>query len=212
MKEVVIVDYDSGNLHSAEKAIALLCDELGGRKAFVSNDPDVVARADSIILPGDGAYGACRRGLSAISGMEEALKEAALKRAIPFLGICVGMQMLGHDSDEFEMTSGFGWVDGSVRKINSIEKRKVPHMGWNSLEFSQDHPALGTEHQGKDVYFVHSFAMQMNSVDHLVAQCEYGQSITAIVGRDNILGFQFHPEKSQDVGLSLLRKFLSWNP
>lgn len=212
MYDVVIVDYDSGNLHSAEKAVALLCRELGGRNLKVSDDPEVVAQADYLILPGDGAFGACRAGLCNIDGLEEAVIHTSQIRAMPFLGICVGMQMLAQDSDEFGVTQGFGWIDGVVRKIIPQGGRKVPHMGWNSLEFSQDHPALGRDAEGKDVYFVHSYAMEMQNQAQSYATCDYGQTVTAIVGRDNILGFQFHPEKSQSVGLTLLQKFLAWRP
>jgi glutamine amidotransferase len=210
--KIVIVDYDSGNLHSAEKAFAKVADELGNREVIVTDDADVIASADYLLLPGDGAFPACRKALMTKTGVFDAIDHAVSSRGIPFLGICVGMQMLGRDSDEYELTSGFGWIDGHVREIPAAPSLKVPHMGWNDLVITQDHPIMADVRTGAHVYFVHSYHMEMTAQDQRIAHCAYGTDLTAIVGRDNILGFQFHPEKSQAGGLTLIKNFLTWAP
>lgn len=210
--KIVIVDYDSGNLHSAEKAFAKVADQIGQREVIVTDDADVIAAADYLLLPGDGAFPACQKALMTKSGVFDAITHAVKTRAIPFLGICVGMQMLAHDSDEYEMTDGFGWIDGHVRAIPTTPALKVPHMGWNDLVITQDHPITQGVRTGEHVYFVHSYHMDMRDTAQRMAHCEYGSPITAIVGRDNVLGFQFHPEKSQAVGLRLIENFLTWTP
>jgi len=208
-----IIDYDSGNLHSAEKAFQRMARETGQGMVRVSNRPEDVATASRIVLPGDGAFPACRRGLAAIDGLEEAIVEAVTKRAIPFLGICVGMQMLANEGHEYETVTGFGWVAGDVRKIAPNDPAlKVPHMGWNDLVIDQHHPVLEGIATGAHAYFVHSYHMEMRDPAHRLAHCDYGGDVTAIVGHANVIGTQFHPEKSQEAGLRLIANFLNWAP
>ncbi|WP_340303567.1 imidazole glycerol phosphate synthase subunit HisH [Roseobacter sp. HKCCD7870] len=209
----VLIDYDSGNLHSAEKAFQRMARETGQGMVRVSNRPEDVATASRIVLPGDGAFPACRRGLAAIDGLEEAIVEAVTKRAIPFLGICVGMQMLANEGHEYETVTGFGWVAGDVRKIAPNDPAlKVPHMGWNDLVIDQHHPVLEGIATGAHAYFVHSYHMEMRDPAHRLAHCDYGGDVTAIVGHANVIGTQFHPEKSQEAGLRLIANFLNWAP
>ena len=209
----VLIDYDSGNLHSAEKAFQRMARETGQGMVRVSNRPEDVATASRIVLPGDGAFPACRRGLAAIDGLEEAIVEAVTKRAIPFLGICVGMQMLANEGHEYETVSGFGWVAGDVRKITPNDPAlKVPHMGWNDLVIDPTHPVLEGIATGAHAYFVHSYHMEMRDPAHRLAHCDYGGDVTAIVGHANVIGTQFHPEKSQEAGLRLIVNFLNWAP
>ncbi len=209
----VLIDYDSGNLHSAEKAFQRMARETGQGMVRVSNRPEDVATASRIVLPGDGAFPACRSGLAAIEGLEEAIVEAVTKRAVPFLGICVGMQMLADEGHEYETVSGFGWVAGDVRKITPNDPAlKVPHMGWNDLVIDQPHPVLEGIATGAHAYFVHSYHMEMRDPAHRLAHCDYGGDVTAIVGHANVIGTQFHPEKSQEAGLRLIANFLNWAP
>lgn len=209
----VLIDYDSGNLHSAGKAFQRMARETGQGMVRVSNRPEDVATASRIVLPGDGAFPACRRGLAAIDGLEEAIVEAVTKRAIPFLGICVGMQMLANEGHEYETVSGFGWIAGDVRKIAPNDPAlKVPHMGWNDLVIDQPHPVLEGIATGAHAYFVHSYHMEMRDPAHRLAHCDYGGDVTAIVGHANVIGTQFHPEKSQEAGLRLIANFLNWAP
>lgn len=209
----ILIDYDSGNLHSAEKAFQRMARETGQGMVRVSNRPEDVATASRIVLPGDGAFPACRRGLAAIDGLEEAIVEAVTKRAIPFLGICVGMQMLANEGHEYETVTGFGWVAGDVRKIAPNDPAlKVPHMGWNDLVIDQHHPVLEGIATGAHAYFVHSYHMEMRDPAHRLAHCDYGGDVTAIVGHANVIGTQFHPEKSQEAGLRLIANFLNWAP
>ena len=209
----VLIDYDSGNLHSAEKAFQRMARETGQGMVRVSNRPEDVATASRIVLPGDGAFPACRRGLAAIDGLEEAIVEAVTKRAVPFLGICVGMQMLANEGHEYETVSGFGWIAGDVRKITPNDPAlKVPHMGWNDLVIDQTHPVLEGIATGAHAYFVHSYHMEMRDPAHRLAHCDYGGDVTAIVGHANVIGTQFHPEKSQEAGLRLIANFLNWAP
>jgi len=209
----VLIDYDSGNLHSAEKAFQRMARETGQGAVRVSNRPEDVVTASRIVLPGDGAFPACRRGLAAIDGLEEAIVEAVTKRAIPFLGICVGMQMLANEGHEYETVTGFGWVAGDVRKITPNDPAlKVPHMGWNDLVIDQPHPVLEGVVTGAHAYFVHSYHMEMRDPTHRLAHCDYGSDVTAIVGHANVIGTQFHPEKSQEAGLRLIANFLNWAP
>ncbi|MCT4682377.1 MAG: imidazole glycerol phosphate synthase subunit HisH [Roseicyclus sp.] len=209
----VLIDYDSGNLHSAEKAFQRMALETGAGKVVVTADPDVVARADRIVLPGDGAFPACRRGLQAIDGLEEAIVEAVEARAVPFLGICVGMQMLTTWGREYEDVRGFGWIPGEVTRIAPADPAlKVPHMGWNDLVIDAAHPVLDGLETGDHAYFVHSYAMRVSEAAHLLAHAEYGGPVTAIVGTRNVVGTQFHPEKSQRAGLRLIANFLGWRP
>lgn len=214
MSLTALVDYDSGNLHSAQKAFERMAREADAGEVVVSSDPDVVARADRVVLPGDGAFPACRAALHSVPGLAEAIVEAVETRGQPFLGICVGMQMLARIGHEYETTPGFGWIDGEIHRITPEDPTlKVPHMGWNDLVIDQPtHPVLSGIETGTEVYFVHSWSMQMSDSSQLLAHTDYSGPITAIVGRDNIIGTQFHPEKSQDAGLRLISNFLAWRP
>lgn len=214
---VALIDYGSGNLHSAGKALERASRESGTNKAvLVTADPDVVRRADRIVLPGVGAYADCRRGLDAVPGMVEALTEAVLERGHPFLGICVGLQLLASRGLEHGVTEGLGWIEGDVVKIAPSDPAlKIPHMGWNSLNLVRPHPILegiAIGEDGLDAYFVHSYHLEAANPAEVVATSDYGGAITAVVGRDNIAGTQFHPEKSQRLGLALLANFLKWTP
>lgn len=213
MPLTALVDYDSGNLHSAEKAFQRMAAEVGGGDILVTSRPEDVARADRIVLPGDGAFPACRAALGSYGGLFEAIEEAVIQKARPFLGICVGMQMLASRGHEYRETPGFGWIPGDVVKIEPTDRAlKVPHMGWNDLIVERPHPVLDGITTGDHAYFVHSYHFRVTDPVHRLAFCDYGGDITAIVGRDNILGTQFHPEKSQAAGLRLIGNFLRWTP
>jgi glutamine amidotransferase len=205
-----LVDYDSGNLHSAQKAFERMAAESGAQ-VTVTADPDVVARADRIVLPGDGAFPACRAALLAVPGLAEAITECVTVRGKPFLGICVGMQMLATTGHEYTTTPGFGWIGGEIVRIDA-PGLKVPHMGWNDLVIDRAHPVLDGIVTGDHAYFVHSFAMRVTDPADLVAHVDYGGPVTAIVARGNVIGTQFHPEKSQATGLRLIANFLRWRP
>ena len=209
----VLVDYDSGNLHSAEKAFQRMAAEGGHGPVQVTSDPDTVARAARIVLPGDGAFPACRRGLAAMDGLEEAIREGVETRGVPFLGICVGMQMLTTWGREYEDVAGFDWIPGEVTRIMPDDPAlKVPHMGWNDLVLDGAHPVLEGVTTGDHAYFVHSYAMQVADPAHLLAHVAYGGPVTAIVAQGNVVGMQFHPEKSQGAGLRMIGNFLGWRP
>ncbi len=207
---VALVDYDSGNLHSAEKAFALMGREMGA-EVVVTSDPKLVHAADRIVLPGDGAFPACRAALEAVPGMVDALREAVLARGVPFMGICVGMQMLAELGHEYRDTPGLGWIGGEIEAIDAPDL-KVPHMGWNDLSVLHPHPVLDGISSGDHAYFVHSWQFRVSDPAHLLASADYGGPVTAVVGRDNIVGTQFHPEKSQGVGLRIIGNFLRWQP
>lgn len=202
-----IIDYGSGNLRSAAKAFERMAD---GASITVTADPDVVAGADRIVLPGVGAFADCRRGLMSVDGMFEAI-ETRVQVGTPFLGICVGMQLMATRGLEFGETPGFDWIAGDVRKLDGGQGLKIPHMGWNDLADVSDHPVLSGITPGMHAYFVHSFHFDVGARDRLAA-VEYGQTVAAIVGRDNMIGTQFHPEKSQETGLRLIGNFLAWTP
>ena len=206
-----LVDYDSGNLHSAAKAFERMAAETGAGAVVVTSDPDVVRRADRVVLPGDGAFPACRRALGDVDGLEGALREAVEGRGVPFLGICVGMQMLATTGLEYERTAGLGWVPGVVDRI-AAPGLKVPHMGWNDLVVARPHPVLDGIGTGDHAYFVHSYALRCDDGRDRLAHAEYGGDVTAIVARGNVVGTQFHPEKSQATGLRLIANFLRWAP
>jgi glutamine amidotransferase len=214
---VVIVDYGSGNLHSASKAFERAARESGvSQSIVVTSDPDLVRKADRVVLPGVGAFADCRRGLDAVPGMVDALDEAARHNARPFLGICVGMQLLAERGLEYEVTKGLGWIAGDVDRINPRDPSlKIPHMGWNTLTLGRPHPLLegiNLGPEGQHAYFVHSFELKAANDNDVVARTDYGGPITAVVGRDTIAGTQFHPEKSQRLGLKLIANFLRWKP
>jgi len=209
----VLVDYDSGNLHSAEKAFQRMASEVDGGQILVSSKPEDVARADRIVLPGDGAFPACRRALGSYGGLFEAIEEGVTVKARPFLGICVGMQMLASWGREYEDTKGFDWIAGDVVKITPADPGlKVPHMGWNDLIFDHPHPVLDGLETGDHAYFVHSYHFRASDPAQRLAHVDYAGDVTAIIGRDTIIGTQFHPEKSQKAGLRLIANFLKWTP
>lgn len=214
---VAIVDYGSGNLHSAAKAFERAARESGhDQPILVTSDPQAVARAERIVLPGVGAFADCKRGLDAIPGMIEALDERVRKNGKPFFGICVGMQLMAERGREYQVTPGFGWIAGEVDKIAPGDASlKIPHMGWNTLKPAKPHALFDGIPLGNDglhAYFVHSYEFKPAQRGDLVAQTEYGGPITAVVGRDNMVGTQFHPEKSQKLGLALIANFLKWKP
>ena len=214
---VAIVDYGSGNLHSAQKAFERAAREAGvSTPILVTNDAEKVAAAERIVLPGVGAFADCRRGLDAVPGMVEALHEAVKKRGVPFLGICVGMQLLASRGLEFETVEGLGWIPGDVKRIAPGDPTlKIPHMGWNTLDLRRAHPLLKgvpTGPGGLHAYFVHSFALNASNPDDVVATADYAGAVTAMVARENVAGVQFHPEKSQALGLKLIANFLGWRP
>jgi imidazole glycerol-phosphate synthase subunit HisH len=212
---VAIIDYGSGNLHSAAKAFERAAQE-SGQKITVTSDPEAVRRAERIVLPGVGAFADCRRGLDAVPGMVEALTESVRQRGRPFLGICVGMQLMGEWGREYHDTPGLGWIAGDVTKIVPTQAGlKIPHMGWNTLAPRRAHPlladlALGPH--GLHAYFVHSYQLEPKAGEDVVAETDYGGPLTAIVARDTVVGTQFHPEKSQRLGLALIANFLRWAP
>jgi len=209
----VIIDYDSGNLHSAEKAFQRMAREVDAGEVIVSSSPEDVARAERIVLPGDGAFPACRDALMAVDGVFEAMREAVTDKGRPFLGICVGMQMLASRGHEYREVAGFDWIGGDVERIEpSKAGLKVPHMGWNDLVIDTAHPVLDGLATGDHAYFVHSYQFNVTDPGQRLAHCDYGGDITAIVGSDNIIGTQFHPEKSQSAGLRLISNFLRWTP
>jgi len=213
----VIVDYGSGNLHSAAKAFERAARESGGSESIVvSNDPDAVRRADRVVLPGVGAFADCRHGLDAVPGMIDALEETVRVKRKPFFGICVGMQLMAERGREYEVTNGLGWIKGEVNRITPADKNlKIPHMGWNTLDSETSHPVLDgipLGPKGLHAYFVHSYQLNARNKDDVIARADYGGPITAMVGHDNIVGTQFHPEKSQKLGLALISNFLKWKP
>ena len=212
--QVAIIDYGSGNLRSVAKAFERAAREGGsGADIAVVSTADAAAKADRIILPGVGAFGDCKRGLSDIDGLEEALAESVLHQGKPFLGICVGMQLLAKRGYEHGSHEGLGWVDGEVHPITpSDPSLKVPHMGWNEIRRADDHPILHALPGGSHCYFANSYHMTVGDKSQLLATTDYDGPITAAVGRDNILGLQFHPEKSQAVGQAVLQAFLRWSP
>ena len=214
---VAIIDYGSGNLHSAQKAFERAAREEGLRLAIkVTPRPEDALAAERIVLPGVGAFADCRRGLDRASGMVEALEEAVRRRGKPFLGICVGAQLLATRGLEHEEVAGLNWIAGEVAPIKPRDASlKIPHMGWNTLDLKRDHPAIAgivTGPDGRHAYFVHSYQLYPAEPADLVATADYGGPVTAIVARGNILGVQFHPEKSQALGLRLIANFLKWRP
>ncbi len=214
---VAIVDYGSGNLHSAAKAFERAAHEAGlDQPIVVTQDPTEVLRADRVVLPGVGAFADCRRGLDAVAGMVEALEQAVRRNGRPFFGICVGMQLLAERGREYEVTEGLGWIGGEVDRIAPSDPAlKIPHMGWNTLNIARPHhllDGLPFGPKGLHAYFVHSYQLNPAQRTDLIADADYGGAVTAIVGRDNIVGTQFHPEKSQKLGLALIANFLKWKP
>lgn len=217
MQSVIIIDYGSGNLHSAQKAFERAAREHEiDAEIKLSADAAEVARADRIVLPGVGAFADCRAGLAAVPGMIETLNEAVIERAQPFFGICVGMQLMATRGLEFGTTPGLGWIGGEVDAIRPADPDlKIPHMGWNTLAVVNPHPVLEGIPLGRDglhAYFVHSYHFNPDEKSAVVAETDYGGPVTAMIARDNMIGTQFHPEKSQSLGLGLIGNFLGWTP
>ncbi len=215
--KVAIIDYGSGNLHSAHKAFERAASESGiGGDIIVTSDPELVRSADRVVLPGVGAFADCRRGLDAVPGMVAAMTEAVHEKGRPFLGICVGMQLLADRGLEHTTTPGLGWIGGDVVEIKPQDHAlKIPHMGWNTLDQGRDHALLAGIPTGTDgwhAYFVHSFHLQPATPDTVIATTQYGGSVTALVAKGTVAGTQFHPEKSQKLGLALIANFLRWRP
>lgn len=209
---LAIIDYGSGNLRSVEKAVERAAREAGlARHVIVTDDPDVIAKADRLILPGVGAFAACMTGLAARDGVLEAIEHVALVEARPFLGVCVGMQLLANRGLEFGGSEGLGWIPGEVVPLPHSEQFRAPHMGWNTVEALGPHP-LFDGLAGEVFYFAHSFHFVPENATHLYAVTHHGQRVAALIGRDNLAGAQFHPEKSQKAGLAFLRAFLEWSP
>jgi glutamine amidotransferase len=213
---VAIIDYGSGNLRSAAKAFERAVRETdAGADVVVTSDPDVVRKAARIVLPGVGAFADCRAGLDAVTGMVDVLEERVINAAVPFFGICVGMQLMATEGREKTITKGLGWIPGAVVRLVPKGDLKVPHMGWNTLTFTRPHKLFENildGNAGLHAYFVHSYHLATDKPETLLATADYGQAVTAIVGRDNLIGTQFHPEKSQSLGLTLIGNFLKWRP
>ncbi|HXV25194.1 MAG TPA: imidazole glycerol phosphate synthase subunit HisH [Alphaproteobacteria bacterium] len=212
---VALIDYGSGNLRSAERALMRAAAESGyDAEIDITADPETVVRAERIVLPGVGAFADCMTGLAAVAGMIEALDEAVRRRGAPFLGVCVGMQLLANQSLEHGVHRGLAWIEGEVERLTPPDSTlKVPHMGWNELRLRRsDHPLLAGIAEGDHAYFVHSYHLHTGDRDLVLAEAEYGGPVVAMIARDNIAGTQFHPEKSQRVGLRLLANFLTWRP
>jgi glutamine amidotransferase len=212
-----LIDYGSGNLRSAAKAIERAAREGDfATDVVVTSDPDLVRKADRVVLPGVGAFADCRRGLDALDGMIEAMTEAVRNKARPFFGICVGMQLMATRGKEHVVTDGFNWIAGDVEKISPREENlKIPHMGWNTLDLVREHPVLerlSLGPKGRHAYFVHSYHLNAANDADVLARADYGGPVTAIVGKDTAIGTQFHPEKSQRFGLALISNFLKWKP
>ena len=201
--EVALIDYGAGNLHSVENALRHV-----GAKVAVTADPDAVRRADRIVLPGVGAFAACADGLRALPGMVEALEERVLLDGVPFLGVCVGMQLLADRGLEHGVHAGLGWIPGEVARIEAAGGIRVPHMGWNDVRVHGSNAVI----ENGEAYFLHSYHFRAEREEHVLATTVHGDELVAAIGRDNLLGVQFHPEKSQTYGLDLLRRFLAWNP
>ena len=216
MSLVTIIDYGAGNLHSAAKAFERMANGLGGITIEVTADPDRVRVADRIMLPGVGAFADCKAGLDAVPGMVEVLDERVIRGGVPFLGVCVGMQLMASEGREKVVTPGLGWIAGAVEKIRPSDPGlKIPHMGWNTISITRPHPLFAGIPDGPDglhAYFVHSYHLVTESPATLLATTDYGGQVTACVGRDNMFGTQFHPEKSQALGLQLIENFLRWTP
>ncbi|HEY0034064.1 MAG TPA: imidazole glycerol phosphate synthase subunit HisH [Devosia sp.] len=216
MSQVAIIDYGAGNLHSASKAFERMAREVGGIDVAVTADPEQVRRADRIMLPGVGAFADCKAGLDAVPGMIEVLEEQVIGAGKPFLGVCVGMQLMASEGREKAVTAGLGWIAGAVERIKPSDPHlKIPHMGWNTIDIVKRHALLDGIPDGPDglhAYFVHSYHLVTENEGTRIATADYGGSVTACVGRDNLFGAQFHPEKSQALGLRLIENFLRWTP
>ena len=208
-----LIDYESGNLHSAQKAFERMTAEVSNEEVIVTSDPDMLRRADRLVLPGDGAFPACKAALVEKTGLYDALLEAVEIDAKPFLGICVGMQMMASFGHEYQTTKGLDWIAGDIEPIEPTDPSlKVPHMGWNDLVITGTHPVLAGLRNGDHAYFVHSYHFVLKDQAHRLAHVDYGTEISAIVSSGTRIGMQFHPEKSQSTGLRLISNFLNWRP
>ena len=208
----VIVGYGSGNLHSVHKAFVRAAGEAGAGQVLLTNSIDAILEAERVVLPGDGAFRECMHAITS-QGLIPPLIESVLRRGNPFLGICVGMQLLATTGLENGKTDGFGWIPGTVDRLNSVDaKLKIPHMGWNDLQIESGHPVLEEVIDGMHMYFVHSYRFLATCPNHVLSSVDYGGKVAAIVARKNIIGFQFHPEKSQAAGIRLIKNFLLWKP
>ena len=209
--KLVIINYGSGNLHSVNKSFEAANQNLQEPYDIqITNDPEVVKNADKIVLPGVGAFADCKKSIFDITGMYESIKESVISKKIPFMGICVGMQLLAETAEEYGNHKGFGWIPGSVVKIAETKDYKIPHMGWNEVDFV-DNPLFSGLSQKTNLYFVHSYYFQATNPQDIVATTNYPNEITAAVNRENIFGTQFHPEKSHDSGQVIITNFLKWN-
>ncbi|CAO3372078.1 imidazole glycerol phosphate synthase subunit HisH [Azospirillum argentinense] len=212
METVALIDYGSGNLRSAAKALERAA--AGCHASFqvlVTSDADAVRKADRVVLPGVGAFADCKRGLSEVPGMLDALDEVVHGKGRPFLGICVGMQLMAERGREYGVTEGLGWIKGEVVKLEPADPTlKIPHMGWNELDIRRTHPLLAGLPERAHAYFVHSYRFAVERPEDVIASADYGGPFAAVVGRDNLVGTQFHPEKSQETGLALVANFLTW--
>lgn len=207
---IAIIDFGAGNLRSVSKAFERMSYETSGAMVHVTDNPDILVKADRIVCPGVGSFADCRASLDAAPGIMQAINHRVIKEGAPFFGICVGMQLMSETGMEHGATQGLGWIDGSVSRIKpSDPKFKVPHMGWNSLSVTKPHPVLANLDPDAHVYFTHSFSMKTSCI---LATTDHGDTITAAVGRNNLFGAQFHPEKSQQVGLHIIGNFLNWKP
>ena len=211
---ISIIDYGSGNLRSVAKSFERAANEQGlNADVHVTPNPDDVLAADRIVLPGVGAFADCRNGLESVDGLHDALTEAVINKARPFLGVCVGMQLMSDVGHEFGDTPGLGWIAGDVVALEpNDDSLKIPHMGWNDLHLETDHPVFDGVETGEHAYFVHSYHFKTKDPAHVLATVDYGGPVTAAIGRDNLVGTQFHPEKSQQLGLHIISNFLKWNP
>ncbi len=209
---IAIIDYGSGNLKSAAKALEVAANNANlSSKIIVTSDPKIIKKSDKIVLPGQGSFRDCYLSITKIAGLNEELNEFVLEKKKPILGICVGMQLFAKTGYESKETKGFGWIDAEVRKINNMNKKlKLPHMGWNEIEFKKDCFLFSNIKNKSHVYFIHSYEFMTKKEDCVVATTSYGNSIIASVSKENIIGTQFHPEKSQKNGLIILENFLKW--
>jgi len=210
---IAVIDYGSGNLKSAAKALEVAANNINlGTKIVVTSDPKIIKDSSKIVLPGQGSFRDCYFGIKKIPGLEDSLNEFVLVKKKPILGICVGMQLFAKIGYESQETKGFGWIDAEVRKINNMNKKiKLPHMGWNEIELTKDYFLFSNIKNKSHMYFIHSYEFMIKNKDCIVAKTSYGNSIIASIAKDNIIGTQFHPEKSQKNGLMFLENFLKWN-